>query len=339
MYRAKAAGKKQFCLYDMSLDSMAFSASGTGQETVDETIDSDRRYSPAMNELIPAAFRILSKGEDVNLSVSRLLEIVGQRLGVSWVYVAELSEDRRYYSNTFEWCGEEISSQKSVLQNRPVEDLGKDYMKHYNERGILYSSDLSQFNAKTKAFLAKLEIKSVLQCGIWDHGTLGGWVGFADCREQRLWTSDQIDILSFIAELLSTFLLKGRAQHRALNISRDLQALMNSRNTWLYIIDPQTYEILYINAKARGISKEAVKGAVCYRVFLGRESACDDCPAKLARKSRIASKEFYSDSRGTWISAEATLVRWENKDAYLIELRDISAYKENDKTGRPLGKE
>lgn len=329
LYRAKASGKKQFCFYDISQDGMAFSAPEVRGETAGTKIDSDGSCEPAVGELVPAAFRILSKDDDVDAAVSKLLEMVGQRLDVDRVCVFEVSDDGQFYNNTFEWCKEGIFSLKSIFQNRPFAELGKDYFDHYNDRGVLYASDLTQFPVNIREALKNAGIKSLLQCAVRENGSFGGWVGFSDCSSQRFWTNDQIEILSFIAELLSSFLLKGRSRQRALDRSDELQALMDSWNAWLYIIDPKTFEILYINKKARGLSAKAQKGAICHRVFLGREAVCDDCPAKLAEKSQGKIKEFYSENLRAWIAAEATVIRWENQDAYMIELRDITPYKEN----------
>lgn len=328
LYRAKASGKKQFCFYDMSLDGMAFCAPEVRAEIVGTNIDSDGSDEAAVGELVPAAFHILSENGDMDTAVSKLLEMVGLRLDVDRVSVFEVSDDRKFYHNTFEWCNEGILPLKSTLQNRPFKELGSDYFDHYNDRGVLYASDLTQFPPNIRTMMKDVGIKSVLQCAVRVNGSFGGWVGFSHCANQRFWTSDQIDILSFIAELLSTFLLKERIQQQALARSGELQQLMDSWNTWLYIIDPKTYEILYINKKARGLSSEAKKGAICHQVFLGKETACDDCPAKLAEKSQSKIKEFYSQNLQAWIAAEATVIRWENQDAYLIELRDITPYKE-----------
>ena len=57
-------------------------------------------------------------------------------------------------------------------------------------------------------------MKSVLQCAIRDRGKNRGFIGFDECRNNRYWTQDQMETLSFLASLLSVFLLKDRAQSR-----------------------------------------------------------------------------------------------------------------------------
>lgn len=58
-------------------------------------------------------------------------------------------------------------------------------------------------------------IKSLLQCSIRDNGVFRGFVGFDECLDYRLWTQEQIDLLTLLSQMLSLFLLKVRAQNLA----------------------------------------------------------------------------------------------------------------------------
>ena len=104
----------------MSLDGMAFCAPEVRAEIVGTNIDSDGSDEAAVGELVPAAFHILSENGDMDTAVSKLLEMVGLRLDVDRVSVFEVSDDRKFYHNTFEWCNEGILPLKSTLQNRPL---------------------------------------------------------------------------------------------------------------------------------------------------------------------------------------------------------------------------
>ena len=57
-------------------------------------------------------------------------------------------------------------------------------------------------------------IMSLLQCAIVDNGQIKGFVGFDECRVNRVWTKEQIKSLSLVSNVLSTFLLKLRLEEK-----------------------------------------------------------------------------------------------------------------------------
>lgn len=67
------------------------------------------------------------------------------------------------------------------------------------------------------------KIKSLLQCLIQDRGRPRGYIGFDECREKRLWDQEQINVLTYVAEILSVFLLKKRAEDRIQQLESSLK--------------------------------------------------------------------------------------------------------------------
>lgn len=170
-------------------------------------------------------------------AVESVLELLGERLQVSRAYVFENSEDNLFYSNTFEWCAEGIEPQKDKMQNMAYSEFDSDYRDYFNERGILYCDDIGKFPRDIRELMESQGIQSMLQCAIKDNGVFKGWVGFDDCTSKCLWTINQIEVLSFISELLSLFLLKQRAQDNVMELAGDLRAVLDHQNSWIYVVD------------------------------------------------------------------------------------------------------
>ena len=103
------------------------------------------------------------------------------------------------------------SALKIVLRPAPVSYTHLD----------VYKRQISRFPEDIREMLARQGIQSMLQCAIKDNGEFKGWVGFDDCTSKCMWTISQIEILSFISELLSLFLLKRRAQDNAMELAED----------------------------------------------------------------------------------------------------------------------
>ena len=171
----------------------------------------------------------------------------------------------------------------------------------------------------------------MLQCAIRDDGKFKGFVGFDDCKSKRMWTQSQINALTFVSELLSTFLLKKRAQDRAETMARDLEMVLDNQNSWIYVIDPDTYLLRYINAKTREIAPDSQIGMPCYQAFFDRRQPCDQCPAWNIREKVNQTMEVYNPVLKVWAIADASFIHWGQQDACLLSCHDITPYKREEK--------
>lgn len=331
LYHAKACGKKQYQIYDQSMESKAYGQNTKRRMAANTTIESEDGAEMVLNDLLPRAFNILSRAEHLERAVESVLELLGGRLQVSRAYVFENSEDGQCYSNTFEWCAEGIESQKEIMQGMSYSDLKNDYKDYFNERGIFYCDDIGKLPEDLRGILEAQGIQSMLQCAIQDNGVFKGWVGFDDCTSKCLWTIGQIEVLSFISELLSLFLLKQRAKDNVAELAGDLRNVLDHQNSWIYVVDTQTRELLYINEKTQNIAPEACVGMRCHKAFFNRDTPCERCPMVNIREEINRTMEVYNPILRVWSAADASLIRWGGKEACLLACHDITYYKEREK--------
>ena len=328
LYHAKACGKKQYQIYEQSMENKAYGQNAPRQTAANTTIESEEGSGVVLNDLLPRAFNIFSKAVQLDRAVENVLELLGERLQVSRAYIFENSEDGRSYSNTFEWCREGIESQKDMLQDMSYDDMSADYKSFFNERGILYCDDISRFPEDIREMLARQGIQSMLQCAIKDNGEFKGWVGFDDCTSKCMWTISQIEILSFISELLSLFLLKRRAQDNAMELAEDLCTVLDHQDSWIYVVDAKTKELLYINEKTHRLAPDSRVGMRCHEAFFCKDEPCSKCPMKDIDQKINCTLEVYNPILKVWSLADASLIRWRKKEACLLACHDITKYKE-----------
>lgn len=331
LYHAKFCGKKQYQIYDQFMECMAYGQNTVRQAAASTVIESEEGAAALMlGDLLPRAFNILSKAEKMDRAVDQVLELLGERLQVSRTYVFENSEDNLFYSNTFEWCAEGVRSMKAHLQNVSYSDIGSDIKTRFNERGVLYCDDIETLPPKLRSRLGEQEVQSILLCAIKDNGVFRGWVGFDDCTSKCLWTINQIEVLSFISELLSLFLLKRRAQNDLMELAGDLRSVLDHQNSWIFVMDLETYELLYVNDKTRRLAPDARMGMRCYEAFYRKDAPCGNCPMDNLRKHGGRTQEVYNSYLKVWCLADASLIRWGRKEAGLMACHDITRYKEGD---------
>lgn len=324
LYQAKASGKNQYVCYTEGMEEGPFAAQPVQVANTRTEIDSDIWDLP---KLIVKAFEILYGSADFDQAVQSLLAFVGKWFSVSRVFVFESDLKGEHCSNTFEWCDSETSPQKKVLQNISYVNGGIDYRGSFDAEGLFYCQNTKKLNGWIRDLIEQQKALSTLQYAIREKGVFYGFVGFDDCKSRRFWTREQIEALTFIGKMLSVFLLKDRAQSALADSLVNLHSILDHQEVWLYVLDPDTYSLRYINQKTKTLVPEATVGLPCYEVFYHRDRPCENCILDSAKEFGQATKEFYNSILELWVLADASIVEWNREEACLIACRDISNYK------------
>ena len=315
LYQAKSLGKNQCCCYTPAYQSNLFPT------MVSHRIDSDTQPGIGGNSLIQFFFERLYESGDMEGTIQSLLEIVGTEMNVSRVYIFENNGDNTTCSNTFEWCNEGISPEIQNLQNVSYITDIPGFQNQFNERGIFYCPDVSQLSQDLRDILEPQGIKSLLHCAIRDQGVFRGYVGFDENKKARLWTQEQIDLLTFLSQLLSVFLLKQRAREQSELMVKDLRSVLDNQYAWTYVVDPDDYTIQFLNGKTLDIAPDAREGSYCYQTLMGKNAPCDSCPTRLSDGcggSCILNNTYL----GLRVRASAHTIHWNGKPCWLVTCQE-----------------
>ena len=319
LYQAKAQGKNTFFFYDGS--ALSFPDRQAPATAVNLRIDSDEEPGLANNSIVRYAFQQLYSARDPEAAMNSILALVGEKMNVSRVYIFENSADDRFCFNTYEWCNQGIEPQIHNLQAISYETDIPGYADYFDEQGIFYCPDVAVMPPRARQIVEAQGIKSMLQCAIRENGRFRGYIGFDECVEQRLWTRDQIDTLTYFSGMLSVFLMKRREHEAAIGQARQLRAILDNQNAWIYIIDPDTFTLRYLNAKTHRLAPEVAPGMCCHQALIGRDTPCPGCPARNIRTDRTAAGSVRNERFGLAVFAEATLIPWEGQEACLMTCR------------------
>ena len=324
LYHAKTKGKNQYAFYTQGMDwpelrSELWASRSAGRDR----IESENGGQALGGTLAEYVFRVLYKAPDVHRAIPLILEIVGRQFDVSRMYIYELEDDGRHVNNTFEWCNEGITPEIDNLQHVPVEDI-RDMIDALQNQGGLYCRDVSQLSDSSREILERQGIRATLQCPINDGGQFMGAVGFDECRSLRLWTQEQVDALTFIADIVSTFLTKGRARDQNADLMESLKSILDHQRQWLYVVDPDSHEILYANRMTREAVPGLKPGMRCHEAFYGRDGACAYCPAGKLAGGGSAWARLRSTVLDMEVDARADTVTWTGgRRAYLLSCQPV----------------
>ncbi len=317
LYGAKKRGKNRYKIYSLR-DKLATLLDSTTY--VNSRIDSDEQSNIMDNSFIRFAFRVLYESNDIMTTVDELLSQIGKQFNVSRAYIFENNEDNTACSNTFEWCNEGIRPEKDNLQNISYITDIPDWPQLYDTHGLLYCTDVTELPPSVRAIVEPQGIKSMLHCAILDNGVFRGYIGFDDCVSNRMWTQEQISLIQFLSEVLALFLLKKRTQDKMAEQAGNLKNVLDELDAWIYVIDPETYELKFLNKKTRVHAPDSRVGMPCYRAFMGRETPCESCPMTAPQRTSI----IENHKLGVLVRTRATHIAWNGKAEYLITCHGIS---------------
>lgn len=328
LYYAKNNGKNKYAFYDsQDMDLVTLKLDDKYINNLNRKID--RGITGINQALIEYTFKLLYNSIDIEDSLDKILETIGKEFNVSRVYIFENTSDDKYCNNTYEWCNEGIIPQKDSLQNISFITDIPGYLDNFNEQGIFYCQDISHLQEEHYKILESQNIKSVLQCAITENGKIKGFLGFDECNSNRLWQQENIDNLIYISEIVSTFLLKKKAQERAIQESQNLKSVLDGQNSYIYIIDKNNYQIQWMNRITQERAPIAELGQPCYKAFLGLDNPCSICPSKhIDKKSGHYDVEIYNNILDIWVKTTASRINWYGQKSILITCYDITEYKQ-----------
>lgn len=325
LYQAKSLGKNQYAVFEQEIMNTQLDTVPYQLMMATTRIESDEFHDIDTAEMIHDTFRILYQTVDVDKAVQCILTLLGEKYQLSRAYLFEQVDNADHYKKSVEWSANGLSTSQEEVQSSTYANI-ININDIFDENGIFYCSDIARLPQEQDKMIHYSGVQATLQCGLYDNGEFVGFVGF-DSAEIRLWTQSQISVLTFLSEWLSAFLLKKRAQEKLTMVNNDLRNMLDAQNAWIYVIDPESYILKYINARACRLTSDVSVGMYCYEAFMGRKAPCENCSAKLYKQTDKKMLEVYNEMLDLWMLADASAVQWDGEDSCMIACYDITPYK------------
>ncbi|MBD3410641.1 MAG: PAS domain-containing protein, partial [Ignavibacteriales bacterium] len=105
---------------------------------------------------------------------------------------------------------------------------------------------------------------------------------------------------------------RAKERRRAEEEREQLVSIFDGIDEGVYISDPDTYEILYVNKAMRDIFGE-IKGRICYQALQGKSEPCSFCTNDLIFGKKLGEAhiwEFYNPQAKRWFRCIDKAIRW-----------------------------
>lgn len=322
LYVSKREGKNQSTFYNDTI----LVVPNSNQKPFENAKELLSRYFEG--ELIFRITDFLYETSELDITVNKILEIIGKTFSVDRCYIFETEKEGSIFHNTFEWCSRPELEEKESLQNLPAEEL--DYvLSQYNSEGVFYSNDIAAMDNEIFQLLNRQGIQSMLHCASKKNGVIQVVIGFDDCTNKRVWTDKEIATLLYVSKILALHLMHHRVNQTLEKLYWRRNSMLENMGAFVYAIDVETKQILYFNEMVRNHAPGVKCGDTCHKVALGCDCPCRVCPAdRLSAENKSVTDEIHNPQFNLYTLATATSVEWDGvKNAALVVCTDITIYK------------
>jgi PAS domain S-box-containing protein len=164
------------------------------------------------NEILTAIANVTSnllihkdKGQIFDVSI----EQIGKVLKVDRLYYFENDSKTNLMSQRFEWVSETDLAEidNPDLQNMPQEEFA-DFMQIVLKKKPYINLIKNIPEGNLKNLLVNQNIVSILIIPLFDKETFLGFIGFDDCKNERIWTDEEINILLTLSNNISSTIIR-----------------------------------------------------------------------------------------------------------------------------------
>ena len=161
-------------------------------------------------------------------------------------------------------------------------------------------------------------------------GKRAGFICFIQQKDSPPLEKDELLALTDVLGVLGAFLVTRRIERRMRETSEAQRLILNTLKDAVYVVDQNTYEVLFANANFIGKDISGPCGVSCFRL-LGHDSPCVCCGLDMLKGQPDGfSYTFENPERdaGFWHSVTITSLTWPGeRPVFLISDRDITEEK------------
>lgn len=198
-----------------------------------------------------------------------------------------------------------------LLQRIPYRQIGLGRWVDVLETGKAICGSATAFPDAERAILEMQGIASLLMLPIHVNRQWYGCIGF-DTLEARSWDDADVRLLRLAAERIGSYIERQQTHAEIRTAHQRLLSIFDGLDAPVYVSDPVTHELLYVNEATRVHFGEP-GDRKCYETVQDRTSPCLLCPsaALLAReRGQSQTWEHYSPVNQRWYRCTGKLIQW-----------------------------
>jgi DNA-binding response OmpR family regulator/signal transduction histidine kinase len=147
--------------------------------------------------------------------MNELLARLGQAAGVSRVYLVENGASaygERFIKKCYEWTAPSITPRAKTYKDKTYDQAGLTRWVELFTQDQLIHGPISELPEPERTDFTSQGVLSMIAVPVFVESTWWGFIGFDDCKTERVWESAEMDALRTPAKILGAALQRQRAE-------------------------------------------------------------------------------------------------------------------------------
>lgn len=202
------------------------------------------------------------------------------------------------------------------------------FYESYKSASIIHEYDISV--EELRYYFKSQGIKSLLYYPITSKGEYQGAIVFENHADVQLEFDDSvIEELRSLFRILEAHILQAGFMDRLQDFVTQIE-MMDNMDSYVYIVNTDTYELSFINKKILMSSPDVKIGDICYKAIQKRDTPCEHCIFKHMNKNDKHARhteEMFNYSLRCWNKVSASWLECKEENALvMLNCVDISEY-------------
>ena len=310
LYQAKLNGKNCFVCYKEDME--------RGQYKNDR--EAAKPDKDSTDKIVSDLLATLFSSNNTYSAIEKSLNMIGDRFDIDKISIFEYSFNTNFVDCTHQWCKDGIS--RDISRKKHTPSIVYEELNALGSDGIIYSSDTSLIKLSASNMNPYAEgIKKLIQFAINLSSKTIGYVCFYSMNENTVWSSQDLATYKLIFKLLGEAICQ-KQNYNSLTLLRDDTAnAFDVVQSPMFIIDKETYEVVYCNDASRDYYPQISINAKCFRCIGGEDSPCKDCILHRASTGKKVKCTKYNKAMDEPVDFYLSPIKWRTSgNTYLLSV-------------------
>jgi diguanylate cyclase (GGDEF)-like protein len=284
LYNAKCHGKGTFSVYEPN-----FLNTNSISSERDPLYSADMQQKAFKDNMIEFIFRLLYETKNPEATITISLRMLGKLFNFDRIAIDLYNRLDNSYRNTFEWLSPlGVSLHTDISQKDPafadaIETCNHVILSRYKATpwGIMsICEDTSQLIPPEASAFKHFNIHSFAYNEIARGSEELGCICFESAADVRKFTKEELTYLNIFSSILGNVLLHEQTDSLLSKQNKRLMDIIDHMQEMIYVVDKDTFELLFFNQTIRQALPETTVQQTCYHRFHKFSEPCPNCPVR-----------------------------------------------------------
>ena len=320
VYTAKANGKCGYRIYDAA-STLVYHAT---RRATDYNVEEGMEMNRGIEDLV---MQVLFEDKNMESALKSAIELITAEYDFHRGYVC--GNDSLPISRTVQFAASGYEIGRESTEHYELERVFSEILYvTFRNMSIIHDYDLT---AEEMHDYFKTEgIKSMLYYPITTHGEFQGAIIFENHEDVHLEFNDsEMEEIRSLMRIMEAHILQIGLMDRLQDFVAQI-AIFDNLDSYVYIVNPDTYELGFVNKKVLAASPDVKIGNICYKALQNRDTPCDNCIIKNLKKDDPhcrCTEEMFNYSLRCWTRSSASWLECKEENGLvLLNCIDISEY-------------